>query len=109
MIEIVKGSERYRRYLAAELFTSRWNLVELHLAILRERGEDEARRQFMRFRPLAVDISDDWIFEAMALKLTRSSLSYADAIGYTAARRLGARFLTGDEAFRRLPDVEFRS
>jgi len=109
MIEIVRGNERYRRYLAAELFTSRWNLVELYLAVLRERGEDEARRQFTRFRPVAVEVVDDWIFEAMGLKLARSSLSYADAIGYTAARRLGARFLTGDEAFRRLPDVEFRT
>jgi len=109
MIEIVKGNERYRRYVAAELSTSRWNLVELYLAVLRERNEEEARRQFVRFRPLAVDVPDDWIFEAMAMKLSRSSLSYADTIGYTAARRLGARFLTGDEAFRRLPDVEFRS
>ncbi len=109
MIEIVKGNERYRRYVAAELFTSRWNLVELYLAVLRERNEEEARRQFVRFRPLSVDVPDDWIFEAMAMKLSRPSLSYVDAIGYTAARRLGARFLTGDEAFRRLPDVEFRS
>ena len=109
MIEIVKGNDRFRRYLAAELFTTLWNLVELYLAILRERGDEEAQRQFARFRPLIVDVRDDWIFEAMALKLSRSSLSYADAIGYTAARRLGARFLTGDEEFRRLPDVEFKT
>ncbi len=108
MIEIVKGNERYRRYLAAELFTSLWHLVELYLAVLREHGDEGARRQFVRFRPLCVEVPDDWIFEAMALKLSRSPLSYADAIGYAAARRLGARFLTGDEEFRRMPDVEFR-
>ena len=43
----------------------------------------------------------------MALKLGRPTLSYADAIGYVAAHRLDARFLTGDEAFRRLANVEF--
>ena len=62
-----------------------------------------------QLRSLAVEIPDDWIFEAMALKLSRPALSYADAIGYTASRRVGARFLTGDEAFRRMPDVEFRT
>lgn len=54
-----------------------------------------------------MDPDDECLFEAMALKLRRPKLSYADAIGYTMARRFGARFLTGDEAFRRLADVEF--
>lgn len=107
MIEIVRGNPRYRRYLAAELRTSVWNLVELYLAILRDRGEEDARRHFARFRGIAVEAQDEWLFEAMGLKVRRSKLSYADTIGYTMARRLGARFLTGDEAFRRLPDVEF--
>jgi hypothetical protein len=84
-----------------------WNLVELYLASLRDRGEVEARRHFERFRRIAVDPNDEWLFEAMALKVRRPKLSYADTIGYTISRRLGARFLTGDEAFRRLPDVEF--
>jgi predicted nucleic acid-binding protein len=107
LIEIVRGNPRYRRYLAAELRTSVWNLVGLYLAILRDRGEAEARGQFGRFRTIVVEPDDEWLFEAMALKTRRPRLSYADSVGYTAARRIGARFLTGDEAFRRLPDVEF--
>jgi len=104
---VVRGNPRYRRYLAAELRTSVWNLVELYLASLRDRGEAEARRHFARFRTLAVVAEEEWLFEAMALKVRRPKLSYADTIGYTMARRLGARFLTGDEAFRRMADVEF--
>jgi len=103
----VRGNPRYRKYLAAELRTTVWNLVELYLAILRDRGEIEAQRQFARFRTIAIDPEDGWLFEAMGLTARHPKLSYADAIGYTAARRIGARFLTGDEAFRRLPDVEF--
>lgn len=76
--------------------------------VLRDRGETEARSQFGRFRDLVVETQDDWLFEAMQLKLTKPSLSYADAIGYTSARRLDARFLTGDEAFRRIKNIEFR-
>jgi predicted nucleic acid-binding protein len=107
LIEIVRGNPRYRRYLSAELRTSRWNLVELYLAILRDRGEPEARRQFARFRAISVEPEDEWLFEAMSLKARKPKLSYADAVGYATARRIGARFLTGDEAFRRLEDVEF--
>jgi len=44
----------------------------------------------------------------MALKLRMKSkrvgLSYADALGYTIAERLGMKYLTGDDAFRSLPN-----
>jgi predicted nucleic acid-binding protein len=109
LVEIVRGNPRYRRYLPARLHTTLLNLVELYLAILRDRGEEEAKRAFARFRDLVTEVPDDWLFEAMALKLTRPKLSYADAIGYTASRRLDCRFLTGDPAFRRMADVEFRT
>jgi len=81
--------------------------MELYLAVLRDRGEETARTAFARFRDLAAETPDDWLFDAMALKLRKPALSYADAIGYVAADRLAARFLTGDEAFRRLENVEF--
>jgi len=84
-----------------------WNLVDLYLFVLRDLGEIEAKRQFARFRDLVVEPPDDWLFEAMALKRASPKLSYADTVGYTASRRLKARFLTGDSAFRRMPEVEF--
>lgn len=107
LVELVKGNPRYRRFLAAKLFTTLWNLTELYLVVLRDHGEEESKRQFARFRGLVVEIPDDWLFDAMALQLRKAALSYADAIGYVAAQRLDARFLTGDEAFRRLENVEF--
>ena len=108
MFELVKGSPKYRRYLPATLYTTIWNLVELYAVVRRHFDQEQARRQFARFRSLAVDTPDDLLREAMELKAAQAGLSYADAIGYTAARRLGARFLTGDPAFRKMPDVEFR-
>jgi len=84
---VVRGNPRYRRYLGAELRTSVWNLVELYLAILRDRGETEAQRQFAWFRTIAINPEDGWLFEAMGLKVRRPKLSYADAIGYTGSAR----------------------
>lgn len=108
LIEVIGGNEKYRRYLSAEPLTSTWNIVELYLAVLRARGEAEAKRQSARFRKIAVEMPADWLFEAIAFKRDPPTLSHADAIGHTAARRLGARLLTGDEAFRRFDGVEFR-
>ena len=34
-------------------------------------------------------------------------MSYTDVVGYTLSRSLGFKFLTGDEAFRNLENVEF--
>jgi hypothetical protein len=34
------------------------------------------------------------------MKARRLDLSYADAVGYVQAERLGVRFLTGDNAFK---------
>jgi len=35
------------------------------------------------------------------------NLSYADALGYEVAQRMGTKLLTGDEAFKGLENVEF--
>ena len=35
------------------------------------------------------------------------SLSYADGLGYEVAQRMEIKFLTGDEAFKGLENVEF--
>src|SRR3989304_325995 len=82
LVELVKGNPRYRRFLAAKLFTTLWNLAEVYVAVLRDRGEEESRRQWARFRDLVVETPDDWLFEAMALKLRKPTLAYADATGY---------------------------
>ena len=43
----------------------------------------------------------------MDLKIKNKHLSIPDAIGYTIAQRHDAKFLTGDEDFRDMPNIEF--
>ncbi len=63
------------------------------------------------FRVFETSFSDDDIKEAMKMRLRlkagKTSLSYADALGYHLAKKLGMKFLTGDDAFKHLPNVEF--
>jgi len=76
--------------------------------VARHLGREEARRQVARFRRIVVEPSENLLWDAMDLKLAQPKLSYADAIGHATAVDLGARFLTGDRAFRRMSNVEFR-
>ena len=39
--------------------------------------------------------------------MANKKLSIPDAIGYTVAKRLGIKFLTGDKEFEHMEDTEF--
>jgi len=43
----------------------------------------------------------------MRMRAKRLYFSFADASGHAIAGRLGARFLTGDDAFKNLSKVDF--
>ena len=55
------------------------------------------------------DIKDSIIKEANEFKAKnrKLKLSYVDCIGYVLARSFGVKFLTGDEGFRNIENVEF--
>lgn len=113
MMEYLGGNKSYLKYFASssKLKTSLLNLMELYFHILRDAGEMAAENSYMQFKQFVVHLSDEDIKNAMKLRLRLKSrrwdISYADAVGYTMAERLGARFLTGDQAFKDLSNVEF--
>jgi hypothetical protein len=43
----------------------------------------------------------------LSARARKVDFSYADAIGYAMSGRLRLRYLTGDDAFKGLPNVEF--
>jgi predicted nucleic acid-binding protein len=83
--------------------------MELHYSILRLYGEEKAERAFAFFREFCVEIDEEVIKEAnrFRLKNYKRELSYVDCIGYILARKLNAKFLTGDEQFKYFEGVEF--
>ena len=109
LIEIIKGNPSYKRYTEEEGHTSLLNLYELYFQLLRNNGEGIAKSQFYLFKQLMIEISDNNIFSAAEFKLAekRKNVSYTDALGYEMAKAEGLIFLTGDEAFKSLPNVEF--
>ena len=54
-----------------------------------------------------VEVSLNDIIKAMDLKTNYRDLSIPDAIGYIIAKQHNVKFLTGDEDFKNLDNVEF--
>jgi len=107
--EIIKQNPNYSEYLKVGIITTRLNLMELHYHLLREVGKYEADRHFNRFLPFCISFSNEDIKKANELKLEykKRKLSYIDCLGYVIAIKRNVKFLTGDNQFKDLKDVEF--
>jgi len=106
MVEIIRGNPNYKKYVGGEFAVLYTNLLELHYALLRDFDRATADRHVEVFRAHLVPLDLEWIPKASELKL-RKKVSYGDALGYVAAQALNVPFLTGDDAFKGEPGVEF--
>lgn len=112
IVEYLTGNEVYGKYLkGASLITCKLNLMELYYVLLRDSGESNADNAYLAFRNYETPIEEVDIKQAMKFRLRmkarKSDFSYADAIGYAIAQRVGVLYLTGDDHFRSLSGVEF--
>lgn len=109
LFEILKGNERYKRYVGSKITVTKLNLFELYSGILREVDEKNAQNELDNYYKFAVDFDKETIEEAakMKLALNKRNVSMADCIGYILSKRLGIKFLTGDKEFENLKNVEF--
>jgi predicted nucleic acid-binding protein len=113
LIEYLRGSKAYLKYFStdSELRTCILNLMELYFHVLQDAGEKAAEDSYTQFKQFNLPLIDEDIKAAMKFRLRSKSkrldISYTDAMGYSISERLGTRFLTGDQAFKSLPNVEF--
>ena len=110
LYELALGNDGYKDYFAdVKSITTIMNLYELYYSLLRENLSSIAENFFERFLPVCVKIEPNIIKEAAAFRLQNKKLdlSYIDALGYVTSKKHNTKFLTGDEGFRKLPNVEF--
>ena len=114
MIEYLRGNRKYLGLMTSEgrRATSIMNLVELYYLVLRERGEESAADSALTaFGQFETHVIAEDIRKGIKLRLSararKVDFSYADAIGHAISGRLALRYLTGDDAFKGLPNVEF--
>ena len=110
LFELINGSPSYKKYEKnINSLTTKFNLMELHYNLLRLKGKETADFYFNKFNEFCIPVDDDTIKEAneLKIKISKRDVSYVDCIGYTLAKKRNAKFLTGDEQFKDLDNVEF--
>lgn len=113
IIEILKGNENYKPYADLKLVTTEFNLLELSYALVRDYGKSKALEILSDVRDSLeiVGVKDEDFVNASELRLESKrkgrNLSLVDCLGYVVAKRLNVKFLTGDEEFKDLENVEF--
>ena len=110
LFEIVEGNRNYKPYLTkVAILTTKLNLMELHYGLLNKYGRDIANKYYDLFLVFTIDIDDDIIKKANEFRLSHKNkrLSYTDCIGYTIAKTRNIKFLTGDQQFNDIDNVEF--
>lgn len=109
LIEIIKGNQKYKKFLQEELSTSIFNLYELYYNLLRDFNEDTAKKYFLQFKQIIIHFEDSNIFQASKFKLKykKRRFSYADCLGYSISTQKSMKFLTGDKEFKDIENVEF--
>ena len=85
------------------------NIFEVYYGLLRDVGEKEAEEFLKNYYQFIINFDEDVIREASKFKLNnrKRNVSMVDCIGYTLAKKIDIRFLTGDKEFENLPNVEF--
>ena len=109
VIELLEGNPNYEEYSKEKIVITVFNLVEIYYYALREYSELEANEIYERYKLFVVKISDSILKQAMAFrkKYKKRDFSYADCVGYIYSLKNKIKFLTGDEGFKGMKNVEF--
>lgn len=109
LIELGKCNPAYLKYGDCSVVITLFNLTEVMYSVFQEFGELKAKEAYRKFKECAIEIDEEILVGAMRLKqrYKKRDLSYADCVGYAAAKKKGIPFLTGDQDFWDLENVEF--
>jgi predicted nucleic acid-binding protein len=110
VIEYLKDNPHYTSYFEQHTgILTTLNLLEIYYSALQEAGRERADRVFTMLYPLVEEPSPETMKRAMQFRLQyrKRNISYADCVGYHVALEKGVKFLTGDNQFKDLPEVEF--
>ncbi|HIH17634.1 MAG TPA: type II toxin-antitoxin system VapC family toxin [Nanoarchaeota archaeon] len=109
LIELYKGNKNYGAYKGIKVVTSFFQVYEIYYNLRKEFEESEINDFFKLLQNFCIELDFNLIPKAVEFrsKYKSKDLSYADCLGYIMAKELKIKFLTGDNQFRELPNVEF--
>jgi predicted nucleic acid-binding protein len=111
-LALIEGNDRYRAIFARGCFvTTAMNVVEVYTALMRRMEPAEARAFAKRMLSVVVEVPPETALSAAEfrrkMRESGKDCSHIDAWGWAAAKALGRKFLTGDQAFKGVENVEF--
>ncbi len=107
LIEVIRGNQKYARYNKTQAYVTLFNLGELNYILKKEMPKHRADEYTSNYSAFETEVQLDDIKKAGDFKIQNKRLSFADCVGYIVAQRLGIKFLTGDEGFERMSNVEY--
>ena len=110
LIELYKSNPKYEKYKKGiGMIINKLNLLEYAYFLMREGRQSEVKEIFEKLSRFNVDYDEELLIKAAEMKFgfLKERLSFIDCIGYFLAKKNNAKFLTGDEKFRNMGNVEF--
>ncbi len=109
LLEIIRGNKNYEKYIQAEPIINDFVLAELCYKLIKESGYEKASSYADKYALFSIRPRPEVIKKAMLFKAKniKKNFSATDAISYAMALEFGVKFLTGDEQFRNMRNVEF--
>ena len=109
LIEISKENKNFKKFEETTNFTGVMNLLEIHYAMSRSFNVRKANEIIEKLNKILVGIQIKDIKDASAFRLTyiKRKFSYIDCLGYVMASNRNLKFVTGDNQFKDLENVEF--
>lgn len=109
LIELIEGNENYKQYAPAGMILTKMNLFEVYYALLRKLGQQKADGFLYSYSFYTIDYDETVIQDAAIFRFSyaKRNISMVDAIGYVLAKRFEVKFLTGDQQFANLENVEY--
>ena len=108
IIEIIEDNKNYDEYKDEEIITSVLNVGELYYSLLKK-NEEAAENWYEKLKHSAILVDIEILKGAMKFRFENKNKKFSviDCVGYIIAKEKGLRFLTGDEGFKYIDNVEF--
>ena len=108
IFEIIMGNPLYKRYLNSKPIINDFIFAELCYNLLKE-SKMKTEEYAKKYQVHIVSLEPQWIKEAMEfrIKWKDRKVSITDCVGYLMAKKLNIKFLTGDQQFEDLDNVEY--
>ena len=109
LVEITKINKNYEQYSTFPIVTTTLNLSEFYFYLLSNLKENEANETLKKFNFSFIEVNENTAKEAARFRKInyKRKLSYIDCIGYILAKNMNFKFLTGEDFFENLENVEF--